>query len=104
MNSAYNQSTSYTYESDKMATISTSSALSEYDKLVIETINEAIPSLERAVDYTSQTLVPAPLWCSLHDGERRVFGKALSHLVDLRLVPLIKTSPPYKMPITYQRI
>lgn len=85
-------------------TITTFSTLSDYDNGVIEVVKDCIPSLERGVDYISQTIVPASLWSSLDDGERRRFGKVLSRLVDNGLVQLEKTSPRYKMPVTYQRL
>jgi hypothetical protein len=77
---------------------------SEFDLFVVEVVNDCVLSLKHGVNYTSKTMVPPVVWRSLDDGEQRKFGRVLSNLVSRELLPLVRTSPPYKMPVTYQRI
>lgn len=74
------------------------------DQLLHEVIIDVIPALVPNVDYTAAKMLSAELWASLDNGARRSIGRTLSRLVEQEQVPLVKTSPPYKMPVTYQRI
>lgn len=78
--------------------------LTSFEHECIETLKWVLPTLERNVDYTSSMIIPADVWSNLSDGQRRTIGSTLSRLVDAGRVPLVKTSPRYKMPVTYQRI
>lgn len=78
--------------------------LTAFDRDVLDIVNEAIPKLEHGIDYTSSAIFPADVWASLTDGNRRSIGLVLSRLVDQRRVSLEKSSPPYKMPVTYRRL
>ena len=77
--------------------------LNEEEQLLRDVVMEVMPALDRNVDYTSAQILPPELWASLADGARRSIGRTLSRLVEQGLVPLVRTSPPYKMPVTYQR-
>lgn len=68
-----------------------------------EVVTEVMSSLDRNVDYTAAQILPTELWASLTNGARRSIGQTLSRLVEQGLIPLRRTSPPYKMPVTYQR-
>lgn len=74
------------------------------DQLLHDVIMDVMPALDRNVDYTAAEMLSAELWASLDNGARRSIGRTLSRLVKQEQVPLVKTSPPYKMPVTYQRI
>lgn len=76
----------------------------EVEQYVLDIVTEAIPKLEHGIDYTSSAIFPADVWASLTDGNRRSIGLVLSRLVDQRRVSLEKSSPPYKMPVTYRRL
>lgn len=73
------------------------------EQLLRDVITEVTSALDSNVDYTSAQILPAKLWASFTDGARRSIGKTLSRLAEQGLVPLVKTSPPYKMPVTYRR-
>lgn len=76
----------------------------EVEQHVLEIVTEAIPKLEHGIDYTSAAIFPADVWASLTAGGHISIGLALSRLVDQRRVSLEKSSPPYKMPVTYRRL
>lgn len=78
--------------------------LTAFDQDVLDIVNEAIPKLEHGIDYTSAAIFPADVWASLTAGGHISIGLALSRLVDRRRVSLEKSSPPYKMPVTYRRL
>lgn len=74
------------------------------EQLVRDVVTEALPHLEYGIDYTTSQILPAELWASLKVGAHISIGQTLSRLVERGRVPLVRTSPPYKMPVTYQRI
>jgi len=87
----------YDYDRNRAYTIP--AALYNAIRLQVE---EIIPAMERGVEYTLEMLCGDAFWQTLTDGERRMAGRCLAHMVANKRLPLRFVGCPHEHPKKYR--
>lgn len=65
-------------------------------------VEEVIPAMERGVKYTLEMLCGDAFWRTLSDGEKRMAGRCMAHMVANKRLPLCFTDSKHEYPKWYR--
>ena len=69
---------------------------------VQQQLEERLPTLKRYKRYKAQPLLGDAFWDAMNNGERRMAGRCLAHIVARKLVPLHFAKSNHEYPKWYQ--